>query len=148
MRGASAVLKVALFVFATVTPVNALTCVTPSDQQIIDTAVEYWLTHRQSEATSSFQENDTVVEIDLLPYRTTEELITSNPDCCRIAGLMDSEGQIYTQWQRLYFGIYTTVEISAARRIVANTGLVLGEPRRDRITINLCGEVVRELVGY
>ncbi|NEY92258.1 hypothetical protein, partial [Tabrizicola oligotrophica] len=122
-------------------------CAIPTEDEFIEAAVTYFLKVRQPSGGTSYRSDGSTIEQVFLPYRNFEDLHSVNPDCCRVAGLADGDGPLYSRQQILMHDIETTVEIRAALRVITDTGIVLSGERRDRIPMNSCGAVIHPLVG-
>ena len=122
-------------------------CAPPADHVFIDAALDYYLDVRQPSGGSTFSGDGTVIDQLYQPYGSRQEFLSVNPDCCKVFGLTDSDGMMYSRFQIAWHDLYTTVEVRALRRIVTDDGLALAEPRTDWLPMNSCAEVVPNLVG-
>jgi hypothetical protein len=151
LPGVISVILTATTSFSALSPQTALAsgsdCAGKTEAALIESAVQYFVETRQPNGGITYNSDGSTLEEVYVRYRDTRELKSLNPSCCRIAGLSDQDGFLYTPQVIRLFDLDTTVMIEVDLRAMTSEGVVVSGRRIDRIPMDSCGRVVEALVG-
>ena len=135
-----------LLVFSDVFGVQAA-CLDVTADVFVASAIDYYLRQGQPTGSIKFLDNGKTIETYFKPFVDLADFKSLNLDCCKIMGLTDSDGQIFSRFEILYYDIHSTILIKTFVRQIDGDHEVIVKDAPDRLPMNSCAEVIIPLVG-
>ena len=122
-------------------------CKNVDDESFISATIEYYFLHEQTIGSIQYLDDGAVVKKLYEPFKSIDDFKTINPECCKLLGLTDSEGQMFKPFEIFQYDIYTTVGVRPLVRLITENGTSIVKGVPVRIPLNSCAQVITELVG-